>query len=107
MTVISQKRTIVQNVQKKEELISKLLTIQILKKIFFVGLIFCFYLRRRKILKKEDWGQSPLMRIFVNNEMTIQKKRGLLLGINNPRKLEINYDLAFYLLIINLRAVAN
>lgn len=108
MTVISQKRTIVRNVQKKEELISKFLTIQILKKnIFFVGLIFCFYLRRCKILKKEDWGQSPLMRIFVNNEMTIQKKRGLLLGINNPRKLEINYDLAFYLLIINLRAVAN
>lgn len=73
MTVISQKRTIVQNVQKKEELISKFLTIQILKKIFFVGLIFCFYLRRCKILKKEDWGQSPLMRIFVNNEMPIQK----------------------------------
>lgn len=59
--------------KKKEELISKFLTIQILKKYFFVGLIFCFYLRRRKILKKEDWGQSPLMRIFVNNEMTIQK----------------------------------
>ena len=77
MTVISQKRTIVQNVQKKEELISKYLTIQILKKYFFVGLIFCFYLRRRKIQKKEDGGQSPLMRIFVNgnvnNEMIIQK----------------------------------
>lgn len=57
--------------------------------------------------KKRGWGSIAINEDFVNNEMTIQKKRGLLLGINNPRKLEINYDLAFYLLIINLRAVAN
>ncbi len=43
MTVISQKRTIVQNVQKKEELISKFLTIQILKKnIFLLDSYFAF-----------------------------------------------------------------
>lgn len=42
MTVISQKRTIVQNVQKKEELISKFLTIQILKKYFLLDSYFAF-----------------------------------------------------------------
>ena len=56
MTVISQKRTIVQNVQKKEELISKFLTIQILKKIFICWTHILLLFKTTQNSKKKRMG---------------------------------------------------
>ncbi len=63
MTVISQKRTIVQNVQKKEELISKFLTIQILKYIFCWTHILLLF-KTTQNSKKRGWGSIAINEDF-------------------------------------------
>ena len=66
MTVISQKRTIVQNVQKKEELISKFLTIQILKKIFICWTHILLLFKTTQNSKKRGWGSIAINEDFAS-----------------------------------------
>lgn len=64
MTVISQKRTIVRNVQKKEELISKFLAIQTLKKIFFCWTHIFLLFKTTQNSKKRGWGSIAINEDF-------------------------------------------
>ena len=64
MTVISQKRTIVRNVQKKEELISKFLTIQILKKIFICWTHILLLFKTTQNSKKGGLGSIAINEDF-------------------------------------------
>lgn len=64
MTVISQKRTIVRNVQKKEELISKFLAIQILKKYFFCWTHILLLFKTMQNSKKRGWGSIAINEDF-------------------------------------------
>lgn len=64
MTVISQKRTIAQNVQKKEELISKFLTIQILKKIFICWTHILLLFKTMQNSKKRGLGSIAINEDF-------------------------------------------